>query len=112
MITVTFMRDKEKIVGFKSKGHAVDNHNTDNNSSSVCNWVSATTQSTLIGLQSICKLNPVVQMSSENGLLLVRLDKPTDSSEILMQTLHAVTLELRELYPNFIEIVEAVDGKG
>lgn len=105
MITVTFERKKAKIVGFTSKGHAGDNY-TDKTTLMVCNWVSATTQMAAIGLDQICHLQPYVQLSEEQALLSVRLNSASNDSEIIMESLHKVLMDLRDLYPKNLEIIE------
>ena len=112
MIKIKFFKNNNIFVGFECLGHAgYSNYGND----IVCASVSTVTQSTVLGLQKVCKVNVDVTIDDNKGYMKVdipeRLDgKNQEQVNVLLETLYLTIEDLNEGYPKYIsmEVIENV----
>lgn len=105
MISVCMMTRSGRLCGFTSTGHAdYDEKGKD----IVCAAVSALTQTCVMGLTEIVECAADVQCSERDGIqCLVRPEtEPSkgEQAELLLKTLHAGLVAIREAYPGTLKI--------
>lgn len=83
--------------GFMTEGHAdYDDYGYD----IVCSAISALTQTIAIALEKYCK----AKVTATRGNIIVDLDERSEISHILLNTLRLGLHEIREEYPDHLQI--------
>lgn len=102
MISVVFKKNQNIITGFSIKGHS---GYAECGSDIVCSAVSAISQTVLIGIQEVLKLQPFYSL--KNGFLSVDISKLSkeeiDSCQVLMNSMELGILSIKENYSSYIK---------
>ena len=107
MINITVVKNKQNIVTIEASGHS---GYEEEGKDIVCSAVSAITQSLILGLKRVLKLNVVDVVDPSIPHLSVTIKGLTEaenkSAQILMQTAYLSLKEIRTGYEKFIKIKE------
>ena len=112
MIKIKFFKSNNIFVGYECSGHAgYDDYGKD----IVCASVSTVMQSTLLGIQQVCKVDVNMIRNDDKGYIKVDiLQRMTNEQQIqvktLLDTLHLTIQDLQEGYSKYIsmEVIENV----
>ena len=105
MIHVDILRNGAVTYGFTSRGHAdYGEYGQD----IVCSAVSAITQTCILGLTKVAKIDAGVSVDEENGIVCI-LDRDTDreklqQAQLLLDTLVQGLSSIESAYPNTLNI--------
>lgn len=104
MINVVFEKKNQNLISFKIEGHAgFDEYGKD----IVCSAISAISQTTLIGILDVLKIN--VDYDIVDGFLSLRLEKKTiqeiEKCQVLLQTMLLGFKSIRQGYKNYINVI-------
>ena len=112
MTDIKFFKKNEIFVGFECSGHTgYEEFGKD----ILCATVSGITQSVIIGLKDVCKINVKLNRRDKDGYIKaelpskLELDKQRDA-QVLLQTLYLSIKDLAEGYSKYIsmEVIENV----
>ncbi len=107
MINITVVKNKQNIVTIEATGHS---GYAEEGKDIVCSAVSAITQSLILGLKQVLKLNVVDIVDESIPHLSVTLKGLTENenklAQILMQTAYLSLKEIQEGYTKYIKIKE------
>lgn len=102
MISVVFKKKEDTLIGFTVKGHS---GYAEFGSDIVCSAVSAISQTVLIGMQEVLKIQPLYSL--EDGFLSVDISKlPSkniDKCQVLMKSMELGILSMKESYGKYIK---------
>ena len=105
MITCTFLKSGDTVVGFKCKGHA---GYARAGRDIVCAGVSALTIACANALESVAHANPECTMEDgELAVFLPQQERSHDTGVILM-TLRQGMQDLKEAYPKYVTLTEKI----
>jgi hypothetical protein len=107
MITLTMLREDGRIQGFTCSGHA---NQGDYGNDLVCSAVSAITQTCVIGIAEVLKLDAAIAVS-ETGGIDCRLPKglgetERQQAELLMRTMLAGLQSVQASYPGTLKTID------
>lgn len=112
MTDIKFFKKDGIFVGFECSGHTGFDIN---GKDILCATISGLTQSIVLGLKDVCKINIKFKRQERSGYILVELpkninDNQLDKSQVLFKTLYLSIKDLCEGYSNYIsmEVIEYV----
>ena len=106
MINVDILRSDGATYGFTCAGHAdYDEYGRD----IVCSAVSAITQTCILGLTKVAKIEAGISVDDDNGIVCI-LDRDTDKeqlqqAQLLFDTLVQGLSSIESAYPNTLNII-------
>lgn len=106
MTSVCLFRKRGRIVGFTAEGHT---GYAEEGSDIVCSAVSVLTQTALLGLTELLKLDPVWTMKdgSLSCMLPADIDRPArEKAEIILETMALGLSSICDSYGDYIKLKE------
>lgn len=107
MITLTVLREAGAIQGFTCSGHASQG---DYGNDLVCSAVSAITQTCVIGIAEVLKLDARIAVNETDGIdcrLPVKLDRAArQQAELLIHTMLAGLKAIQASYPGTLKTID------
>ena len=110
MTKIKFFKRQDNFIGFECSGHT---GYAESGKDILCAALSGMTQSCMMGLKNILKINILVNRKDDEGYLKIELPKKIDedkliSSQVLLDTLYVSIEDLIDGYSKYIsmEVIE------
>lgn len=110
MTNIKLFYKSNQIVGFECKNHS---GYAESGKDIVCAGISCITQTAVLGLQNIAKIDCNVQIDQKIGYLSLKIapkdinSKAFESTQIILRTMLCGLEDLREQYPKYIKLEES-----